>query len=67
MSKLTAKLCELRAIEERHAADEASCDEAKIAHRELERRYAAEARRLRSEDKEANAGRHRRPLLSLRS
>lgn len=35
-----------RAIEERHAAANASCHEARLAHRELARRYVEEANAL---------------------
>lgn len=35
-----------RAIEERHAAANARCHEARLAHRELARRYVAEANAL---------------------
>jgi hypothetical protein len=33
-----------RAVDERHAAQRATCEEARLAHRELARCYAAEAR-----------------------
>lgn len=67
MSRSTAQVCEQRAMEERHAADEASCDEAKIVHRELERQYAAEAHGPRSNGEAPAGGKRKRPLLSLRS
>lgn len=39
-----------RAIEERHAAANARCHEARLAHRELARRYVEEARELGSSE-----------------
>jgi len=64
MNKVT-DYCERRILEERQAATTASCDEAAIAHRQLEHEYAAKLRALRPKVKKAT-GKPHLSTLSLR-
>jgi hypothetical protein len=56
-----------RAVEERRAAARATCAEARLAHRELARSYAAEARaaRIGARHPDPDPSASRRPRLSL--
>ncbi|WP_313802572.1 hypothetical protein [Sphingobium sp.] len=65
MSDQSLHYCERRAREEDRAAERASCMEATLAHRQLARRFAAKARKLRQQN--GIAGRAKRPTVSIRA
>ena len=65
MSDLSVNYCEQRARDEGRAAARATCTEAVLAHRQMARRYAEKARKLRHAEGSAELG--KRPILRLRA
>ncbi|MDR7256373.1 hypothetical protein J2X47_000534 [Sphingomonas sp. BE270] len=65
MSDLSINYCEQRARDEDRAAARATCTEATLAHRQMARRYADKARKMRRAEGSAKPA--RRPILSLRT